>query len=897
MMPELFERRLCKWRLLINVLFIFMLPFMGMSSSCRAAQVELEATEAPVDLSGKLSVFEDAEGKLSLSEVLSQDRATNWKRLDTSVPNFGFSRSTYWFRLVLSNQTSEALNRILVISNPVLDNVKLYVLAMDGRIVTSIMSGDSVPAEKRNIIYRDFVFSVDVPEREKRQVLVRVESEGSIQVPFGIWDKNAFMVHDQKLQFLKSGYFGIMLIMVLFNTLVFVGIREKIYGYYSLFVAGFLFVQFVLMGYAAIYLWPESGSLNNIATKVMIPFTAAMAILFSAEFLRIRLRLPSVNRLLMATAIMCLCSIPVGLFLSDQIMFRLFSVVMIPVNVGWLLIGGYMWFCGVRDARLFTLAWAVLLVGSTIFSLSKLGVLPRSLLTESAVLLGSAIEVLLHSLALIDRFNREKKKRYRAQKDKINEINRRREIEARVMHQTLHMRITDLPNRIQLMARLEDLMSVSGEDKSRFALVLIHLGNFHEINRTLGHKVSDDILRMVARNMEIQTMKLEAAMSVGIGERKVANLEGVVFAILVKDEDRRETQRCVELFRELIRKPVEIDGMSLDLDMRFGIAYFPDHCTHPESLLRHSLIAVDLAQSFPNGIAEYTREMDPYNERRLSLMGELVRSIENEELDIYFQPQISLDTGLAYGAEVLVRWNHPQLGFIPPDEFIPLAEKTGIIKRLTHYVLEKTLCFLARHRELGLLQMSVNISAVNLHEPDFDLAVLDMLTRFGIPAKQLMLEVTETSVMKDSVGCLQMLDRLHHIGVHLSIDDFGTGQSSLAYVKRLPVQEIKIDRAFIMGMDKSAQDAVIVSTAVRMCHDLGCKVVAEGVENQVILEQLRVIGCDFAQGYFIARPVEAARFLAWLDAYKQHGLHKPELESAPPAFNSVLSTGVNVRNV
>jgi EAL domain-containing protein (putative c-di-GMP-specific phosphodiesterase class I) len=280
--------------------------------------------------------------------------------------------------------------------------------------------------------------------------------------------------------------------------------------------------------------------------------------------------------------------------------------------------------------------------------------------------------------------------------------------------------------------------------------------------------------------------------------------------------------------------------------------------------MRHARIAIDMGDNSNGNVGVYSADINPYSERRLVLMGELKKAIDQDTLALHYQPILSSDSAQVVGAEALLRWHHESLGFVPPDEFIGIAEQTGIMRYLTHWVLERAIRDHARRRALfGPSSISVNISAVNLHEPDFEISVMTLLERYDVPPEELILEITETSVMKDPEYAISALKRLARRSIKLAIDDFGTGYSSLAYIQRLPLYEIKIDRSFIQAMDDVRNDQVIVKTTLNLSRDLGVKVVAEGIENPKVLNSLRKLQCDFLQGFYIARPMSMDALIEW----------------------------------
>jgi EAL domain-containing protein (putative c-di-GMP-specific phosphodiesterase class I) len=317
--------------------------------------------------------------------------------------------------------------------------------------------------------------------------------------------------------------------------------------------------------------------------------------------------------------------------------------------------------------------------------------------------------------------------------------------------------------------------------------------------------------------------------------------------------------RVAERIQRAIGDPFALHEMTLDVDAAIGIAVYPDHGDDPATLLQRADVAMYAAKAGHAGYEVYAAENDRYSPRRLALVGELRSAASHGELHVNYQPKLDLGSGRITGVEALLRWEHPRYGAVPPDEFIPVAEQTGSIQPLTSFVLEEALEQCGAWRRTGLdLGMAVNLSARSLLDTDLPDELAALLRSTRVPADRLTLEVTESSVMADPVRTASVLDRLHALGIHLSIDDFGTGYSSLSYLQRLPVDEIKIDRSFVQRMAADAADDVIVRSTVDLGHNLGLRVVAEGVEDADICDRLRRMGCDAAQGYWLSRPVPAA---------------------------------------
>jgi EAL domain-containing protein (putative c-di-GMP-specific phosphodiesterase class I) len=309
---------------------------------------------------------------------------------------------------------------------------------------------------------------------------------------------------------------------------------------------------------------------------------------------------------------------------------------------------------------------------------------------------------------------------------------------------------------------------------------------------------------------------------------------------------------------------VWIDAIEIDAAASAGIALFPGHGDTPDLLLRRADVALVQAADASSGVALYDAGRDPYQPERLALIGELRRAIDGGQLTLHYQPKVDMASGTLTGVEALVRWDHPRLGRLPPDRFIPLAEQSGSINALTRWVLREAMRQAYAWQRLGLdLTIAVNLSAKNLQNTELTDQLGRMLSSSGMAADRLVLEVTESAIMTDEPRVQESLARLDARGVEIAIDDFGTGYSSFANLRRLPVSEIKIDKSFVSNVTTSDEDRMIVASIVELGHNLGLSVVAEGVENDAIWDVLSGLRCDVAQGYYLSRPLPAGDLLAW----------------------------------
>ncbi len=427
----------------------------------------------------------------------------------------------------------------------------------------------------------------------------------------------------------------------------------------------------------------------------------------------------------------------------------------------------------------------------------------------------------------------------------------------RAERQALHDGLTGLPNRTLLRDRTGQAIRAADRELAPAALALIDLDRFKEVNDTLGHHYGDQLLVQVGERLRTTLRQVDT----------VARLGGDEFAVLLPRIATGEGAVTVaEKLRAALEEPFVLEGLSLDVEASIGLALYPDHGNTPDELLQHADIAMYVAKETHAGFVLFDSTLDQHSPRRLALLGELRRAIERGQLVLHYQPKVNAHTGAVLGVEALVRWQHPEHGLIPPGEFIPPAERTGLIGPLTHYVLDAALrqCHLWR-QDGHELAVAVNVSARRLLDLAFPDEVAGLLATWDVPARLLLVEITESTIMADPAHALQILGRLNAMGVQLAIDDFGTGYSSMAYLKTLPMDELKIDRSFVSQMTSNTRDAVIVRSTVDLGRNLDLRVVAEGVEDRTTWQELDALGCDAIQGYYVSRPVPPDDLITWLE--------------------------------
>ena len=426
-------------------------------------------------------------------------------------------------------------------------------------------------------------------------------------------------------------------------------------------------------------------------------------------------------------------------------------------------------------------------------------------------------------------------------------------------YKALHDPLTGLPNRKLLMDRLTEATRPVGADDGAgapFVLCLLDLDRFKEVNDTLGHHVGDELLALLAHRIRGVLRSHDVVSRLG-GDEFAVYLPGI-------SSDRKAVELASRI-RDALVAPFALDQVVLEVEASIGIAMYPQHSVEPDELLRRADVAMYLAKGLQSGVEVYDPEHDFHTTDRLGLLAALRNALDTDQLELHFQPEVSLVSGAVVGVEALVRWQHPSRGYIAPDEFIPLAETSGLMHRLTAFVVDEALAQVALWRTEGIdVPVAVNVSARDLHGPWLATAVSESLARHRVPASLLRLELTERTLMMEHARVMDTLVALEALDIEISLDDFGTGYSSMFMLKRLPVSEIKVDRSFVKMLTEAGEDASIVRSIVDLAHALGLQAVAEGVESAEAWQQLVDLGCDTAQGWYVSRPMPGEAASQWL---------------------------------
>jgi diguanylate cyclase (GGDEF)-like protein len=448
------------------------------------------------------------------------------------------------------------------------------------------------------------------------------------------------------------------------------------------------------------------------------------------------------------------------------------------------------------------------------------------------------------------------------------------EREQRILYQAQYDALTGLPNRLQ---GVELLRGVLRESLGRpTAIIIMHLQRFREIQSSLGHEIGDEVLRQTAQRLR------------GVLEDNIilARLEGDQFLIIAPKTDRDQGKRLAKELAELLDAGLSVQSVNVTLDACIGYCVSPEHGRQPDELLKRAAVAKNDAQHSPDRIRLYQNGREARHVRQLAILGDLRRATLENELKLYLQPKITLSNTQVCGAEALLRWDHPELGRISPNEFIPLAESAGSISIVTDWVIERTIqiCSHLKNHNINL-PIAINLSGQDLMNQKLPGIIAATLEKHEVNANRLILEITEEAIVHDIERAALVLGELKTMGCMTSMDDFGTGYSSLSHLQQLPVDELKIDRAFVMQLPDDSQNAAIVKSVIDLAHNLGLEVVAEGVETAAALRWLREQGCERAQGFYLSKPMAAELFVSWLRSWEKLAI---EDENCDPTDSLIL---------
>ncbi|MDX1451427.1 MAG: EAL domain-containing protein [Oleiphilaceae bacterium] len=849
---------------MLKLIIQITLLWMFMTSVQANARFETFLPEQETSVVVKVEYVADTQYQHTIESIRSDKHSDTWQPVLEDYANFGYQPHPYWYRFTISNPSDKPANHMLEISYPLLDEVDLYRIHSDGAM-DHVKTGDRLPYSQRVVEHPHFLFPVALNPGERNEFYLRVMTKGSQLVPLNLWQPVPLFVQLSDEDQLHAVYFGIVIVIVFFNLLIFLALREKLYFYYS--ASALLFMLFFAIMRAKLfpYIFPNTPEFHHFLLLILPASCLLFAALFTREFLNIphySKKLAQLINLIIGIALTCLA----GVFLLDNQTSLEFSVLCaIPGTFALLLMGPIIAILGNPMAWVYTIAWGIFMFGATVTAMSKHGFLPVSFMTEYGMQIGSALEVFILNAALAFRFYREHEEKLVAQEARLQAHSERRDAELRLLQASMTDPVTMMPNRTSFEQAIHEILEK--REGRRIAVCAIEIVRFAEISKTLGHQNTDLLMCEVAKHFNRLVADVPGIIPLqGVtGQFNLCALESGAFGFMLDaDIGEANTDRINEIIRALAT-PIDFKEMRIELQPVTGVAVCPEHGLNASTLLRHAQVAADTSEARERYLSYYRPEQDQYNARRLMMISELKDAINEGDLELYFQPKLDLKAQKITGVEALVRWHHSRYGLVRPDDFIAIAEQTGVIRSLTRWVIKEACAAQTKLAREGLdLVMAINLSAINLREPDLYDFLRNTLNDFHLDPARIYLELTETSMMQDPLEAIATLSRIRSLGVGIAIDDFGTGYSSLAYLQDMPANEIKIDKSLVAAMNIHDQGMAVLQKTIDMCHELSFRVVAEGVENGSMLNALIDLDCDLVQGYLLTPPLPYERLLDWL---------------------------------
>jgi EAL domain-containing protein (putative c-di-GMP-specific phosphodiesterase class I)/GGDEF domain-containing protein len=790
-----------------------------------------------------------------------------WSKAQGGSASFGFSHSQFWLRLNIINTEIKTRNLVFELAYPLLDDVTFYAVKQNG-VVRSLDSGDSKSYYPRDIDHPNMLFRFQLEVGENIDVYARVQSKGSMILPVRIWEENEFFEFAAKEQKFHFFYYGCLSVIILINLAIFFTLRERLYLYYSLATAGYLVFFITSRGYGQSLFFPAFPAVNSQLFLSSMPVLALFSLLFAREFLQTRLHSRVMDMALRGMIYFECFNMVAAVVFDYNTAVRISAVSVIVLFFILFCAGPIAWRAKQRAGVFFTIAWMPLTLGFLATAGRTSGFLPNNFFTEYAMQLGSGLEAFILTLALADRLYREREDKILAQVTIIHKEQQRLATQSQLSEAMMRDPITNLGNRNSFELLANNMFSEHQDE--RFVICVARVTRINEITRTLGLLSVEHILKAIADRMNFAISRMPGvvtAQNLQDSTDATFQLTGDTFGVLIKQSLFEKNIDQYHTFIQKLSLPIEMDLLSIELDPLVGCAIYPEHGLDAEKLIRNALVAMESSHHAANQIGYYDNALDIYNESRLTLISDLRDALKNDEPSLHYQPKLDLKNETVVGLEALIRWQHPQRGFVSPADFVPLAEQTGVIRQLTLWAIERAAKDLKWLRSAGYSgNMSVNISAKDLLSEHLTAQIKSILEKYEVDPSKIFLELTETAAMDEPEAGLIALNQLTSLGLKISIDDFGAGYSSLSYLKQLPASEIKLDRSLIMDITHSESSRLIVKASIDMAHGLGYLVVAEGVEDAETYELLKELKCDKLQGFWFCKPKSLQDIGDWLSS-------------------------------
>ncbi|WP_177208043.1 EAL domain-containing protein [Pseudoalteromonas denitrificans] len=808
------------------------------------------SVDSHINIDHALEYYVGQSSQHSINEILSlkSNQFSPFSTLNIKPELSGF-KNPIWFKVKLSNSSHKVEPHIIYLNGSVLAGSQFYLFEEFLNNKSNLLKKGNLLNLETNEILPNIALSV--PAKKNAVLYIKLNTQNFSNISFDLYTKSRFQNKQSISYIVWGGFIGILLMMCLYNLVFYRSTRDRTFIYYSIYLLLSLTILSAEQGFMN-YVFPNRFIFlihKNITTFELFNFI--FATLFALNFLRVYKRKRFYWKIAIAGNFTVL-----GLLLINLITYQNYTELILILakcvfysTLIFVLVANYN--AQYRWVRVFLISWLPILVVGIMTSAPFFYEYWQVSILYNTDLFAVTAEILLISYAFSER--------YKAK-------------EAKQIYHSTHDVVTGLPNHFVLKKQLEKLQ----DENVKHTLILVKPTAYTDTRASFGISHANEYITQVAKQLNVQLSGLDLVIIEGNKLSlpvQIARIKDDALAVILYNEIPSDLiEQYAFLINAALEKGVYIDGTYLVGNVDIGIASFPFHANDADELQQRALQALEGASDKGERWCIYQVDENQLVQQKLKLAADLRRALMNNELSLYYQPQIELKNNAIYGCEVLLRWQHPEIGFVPPDDFIPIAESAGLINDVTEWVIEQALI---QHKNLLELypdhKTSINISAQDLIKKDLPVQVISLLTELNIDPTTIIIELTESASISDSLAANQVLDDFKKMGVKIAIDDYGTGYSSLAYLSQLRFNEIKIDKQFVMELEHSKRDQTICKTTIEMAKSLGALVVAEGVENENVAKILRQYGCEIAQGYHFGKPMPFSDYYQWLQRYQATG--------------------------
>jgi EAL domain-containing protein (putative c-di-GMP-specific phosphodiesterase class I) len=828
-----------KWSLILFITIPILFFWSGIINSLIGID-DLSLSQDDMTVGIQHKVLVDRSNTLTLNDVVT--KLDEFTELPLNKVKVDFGNIGFWYQIEITNTLNSTRELTVLFDNPMIDVINIYQY-IDGQYTFVRSLGDSNLANsKEKMAFPNY--KINLPAKQELSFLIYTTTMGAAtKLPISIFDTENFYRFKDAVYLLWGAFIGIIAVMSVYNLILFYGSKEKIYILYIGYIAAFLIELGVVHGYGA-YIMPLSlfdfFSKNIVSINFLLGYFSLM---FALNFLkfneeperritRFAYLLTKLNLLFALLSLFIVEYISAQIFFTLQVFLYALGIIMMYVKVKE----------GVRWANFYIISWLPLLVGSAIGPLLLTGYIEYSFFSRHALLFGVIFEITFMAMALAHRL-------------RMSEMER--------LYQASHDHLFGFANSNLLEMKVEDI--IEKNIKPDFSIIIISISKYESIVPYLPLDSLKSIVYQFVTDVERELSN--ELLLIDIDKKteylKTAMIREGVFAFLVSSNDEHLLKNVMKRFASLQPITYSSGDLTLNIKCLIGASAYTSAIKTTNELVNKAQQAIELAIESGNLYGVYNDQNR--DQRKVKLASDLQIAIENGSLELYHQPQTFISNGSVGGSEVLLRWTHPEYGFIPPDEFVRIAEDTGIINKLSEWVFNESCNHLVHLMTLGIKHtISVNMSVHDVMHDSFISYLIRTIEHHGLRADMFILELTETVSVTDTKKFTRNMQELKEIGFSLAIDDFGTGYSSLTYVSKHPFDKLKIDREFIQYLDQSEKDFTIVSATIKMAKSLGLEVVAEGVEDQKTLSLLKSLSCEWAQGFHISKPLPFDAYIEWL---------------------------------